>query len=52
MDKYQRKRPEGRIDLQKTNCRDTKDKRITVQKSFCKAFDKSNVVFGNLQHSG
>ena len=35
--------------LQKTNCRDTKDKSITIQKSFCKAFDKTNAAFGYLQ---
>ncbi|MDE5697654.1 MAG: hypothetical protein K2I96_09635 [Lachnospiraceae bacterium] len=35
--------------LQKKNCRGTKDKSITLQKSFCKAFDKTNAAFGNLQ---
>lgn len=53
MDKYQRESAvrdkKNESNLQKKNCRDTKDKSITLQKSFCKAFDKTNAVFGNLQ---
>ena len=53
-DKYERERRilQNCEKLQKKNCKYTKDKSITIQKSFCKAFDKSNVRFGNPEAIG